>query len=218
MSGNRPPADQTAYWDRVAATKTFSHTCDPELLECWFPRDWGLLDLGCGYGRLAAELTAAGYPHVIGADRSAAMIERGRAEHPELELIALESGPLPFADGEFDGALLFSVLTCLPGQDDQAALLDELFRVVRPGGLLYTSDLMLQSDSRNRERYAEGRKRYEEEGVFDHAEGVTFSHLTPSRVAQIDARFERLAWVELDLVTMNRNAARAFQHVGRRRA
>ena len=107
-------------------------------------------------------------------------------------------------------------MTCLPREDDQTALLDELKRVLRPGGLLYTSDLMMQSDARNRARYDEGRARYGEEGVFDHPEGVTFSHLTPNRIAHIDARFQRVAWVELDLETMNGNAARAFQHIGGR--
>ncbi|MEM7305582.1 MAG: class I SAM-dependent methyltransferase [Planctomycetota bacterium] len=208
-----PPRDQTPYWDRVARAKTFSHEPDDDVLARFFPRDEPLLDLGCGYGRLTSRLAAAGYA-AVGADRSCGMLARAREEHPRLRLVRLPDGPLPFASRRFGGVLLFSVLTCIPGAADQVALLDEVARILRPGGHLYVSDCLLQPDARNRERYDAGRERYGEEGLFDHEEGVTFSHLTTDRIARIDQRFERASYVERDVVTMNGNRVRAFQLVG----
>jgi SAM-dependent methyltransferase len=60
---------------------------------------------------------------------------------------------LPFCDRSFDAVVLFTVLTCIPFDEDQIALLAEIRRTLRPGGLLYISDLLLNSDERNIERY-----------------------------------------------------------------
>jgi len=211
-----PPADQTAYWDRVALEKRFTHPLDPGVLERRFERGWRILDQGCGYGRLTAELVDAGYRGALGVDRSQEMIRRGRAARPDLDLRAVGPGPLPFADGAFDAALLFSVLTCLPRRSEQEELLSELARVVRAGGLLWTSDLLLQDDDVHRARYSAGRERYGELGVFDHPEGVAFCHLTPERLALLERRFPRVEYAEREVLTMNGRAARAFLHLGRR--
>src|SRR5262245_39977771 len=88
-----PPADQTAYWDRVAGQKEFTHPLDAGVLERRFERGWRILDHGCGYGRLTAALADAGY-RALGADRSAQMIRCGRAARPDLELLVLAPGPL----------------------------------------------------------------------------------------------------------------------------
>src|SRR5687768_15667203 len=55
-------------------------------------------DLGCGDGRYAAKLVAAGFD-VTGVDASREALERARAAHPELQLVSPEpDGALPFAD------------------------------------------------------------------------------------------------------------------------
>ena len=40
----------------------------------------------------------------------------------------------------------------MPRDDDQRAIVDELDRVLLPGGVIYASDLVLQDDERNRRR------------------------------------------------------------------
>jgi len=62
---------------------------------------------------------------------------------------------VPFPDGFFDAVVLFTVLTCIPGDHDQRAVIDEVHRLTQLGGLLYTSDMWLQTDERNRQRYAQ---------------------------------------------------------------
>ena len=197
------------YWTRVAWEKEFSHPLDVERLAPALPRDARVLDLGCGYGRTVAALRAAGWRDVVGVDSAPGMIARGRSEHPELDLRLVPEGPLPFEDASFDAVLLFAVLTCIPDDDEQRALVREARRVLRPGGVLYVSDLLLQDDARNRARY-------DRRGVFELPEGVVLRHHDPAWVDALLAAFERLSWTEPDVTTMNGHSARAFQFLGRR--
>ena len=101
------------------------------------PRD-RVLDVATGTGMVAAELVMRWGCRVVGIDQSEEMLAGARtklARDPWLasrvELVHGEAERLPFADGEFD-ALTFTYL--LRYVDDPAATLEELARVVRPGG------------------------------------------------------------------------------------
>ncbi|MEJ7639260.1 MAG: class I SAM-dependent methyltransferase [Singulisphaera sp.] len=91
-----------------------------------------LLDLGCGKGRFAAHLRAAG-AEVIGLDRSAAMLA-GAEGLPRVLASALR---LPFAASAFDGVFAVEVFEHLTRIDD---VLIEIRRVLRPGGTLAIVD------------------------------------------------------------------------------
>jgi SAM-dependent methyltransferase len=89
------------------------------------------LDLGCGDGRLTAELGAA---EVTGADVSRVALDRARGRLPDTRLVDLEpDAPLPLGDGEFDLVLLAETLEHVR---DVQLLLSEARRVLRPGGTL----------------------------------------------------------------------------------
>jgi SAM-dependent methyltransferase len=171
------------FWETTGAGKTFTHPLDPELLAGHLPdREAPVLDYGCGYGRLTGELAALGYSRVEGVDFSRALIERGRREHPGLPLLHCAELPLPRPDGHYGAALLFAVLTCIPDDAAQRAVLAELARLVRPGGLLHVSDVPLQSDARNLRRYAEYAERLGTYGAFRTEDGGTFRHHEPDRL------------------------------------
>lgn len=103
-----------------------------------------VLDLGCGFGRHAYEAFRRG-ARVVACDMSAtelvevrktfqAMVEYGEA--PAAGLAATACGDatrLPFPDATFDRIIASEVMEHIP--DDLAAL-DELTRVLRPGGVL----------------------------------------------------------------------------------
>ena len=89
------------------------------------------LDLGCGDGRLTAELDAV---EVTAADVSAVALERARRRLPAASFAELEpDGPLPFEDGAFDLVLCAETIEHVR---DVQLLLSETRRVLRPGGTL----------------------------------------------------------------------------------
>jgi SAM-dependent methyltransferase len=89
------------------------------------------LDLGCGDGRLTAELDAA---ELTAADVSAVALERARRRLPDARIAELEpDAPLPFDDGAFDLVLCAETVEHVR---DLQLLLSEARRVLRPGGTL----------------------------------------------------------------------------------
>jgi hypothetical protein len=87
-------------------------------------------------------------------------------------------------------------------------------RVLSRGGLLYISDLWLQTDERNLDRYARDEQKYGIYGVFDLPEGVTVRHHDPKWIETLTSEFTMVALDETDVVTMNGNPAKAFQWFG----
>jgi ubiquinone/menaquinone biosynthesis C-methylase UbiE len=101
-----------------------------------------LLDYGCGAGDLMRVLAGMGARAMFtGCDISAGMLaEAGRrwptAFGPEPELKPQEGARTPFADGQFDVAVISAVLHHVP-LAERPAVYAELGRVLRPGGRLY---------------------------------------------------------------------------------
>ncbi|MCE5270944.1 class I SAM-dependent methyltransferase [bacterium] len=206
---------QVEYWNGAARGKAFSHPLDETFLERQLPVEASILDYGCGWGRILNRLAALGYTRLSGADPSPSMLERARAEHPGPDYRLLEGARLPFADRGFDCVLLFAVLTCVPTDSGQRGLVAEAARVLRPGGIFYVSDYLLQNDSRNLERYERGQARFGVRGVFELPEGAVLRHHERPWLDGLFAGFEPLLWKEFPVVTMNGNPARAFQWAGR---
>jgi SAM-dependent methyltransferase len=205
---------QLGYWNTEGPQKTFAHPLNLRRLTHWLSIDSIVIDFGCGYGRTLGELFDAEYENLIGLDFSPAMIEAARERFPDITFEQIESVTIPLPDESVDGALLFSVLTCVPTDEGQRAIINELHRVLRRGGLLYISDLWLQSDERNLTRYARDEAKYGKYGVFDLPEGVTVRHHDPKWIETLTSEFYKVAIDELDVMTMNGNPAKAFQWFG----
>ena len=89
------------------------------------------LDLGCGDGRLTAEIPAAVR---VGADVSEVALERARARVADADLVRIEPDrPLPFEDSSFD---LVVCVETLEHVRDVQLFLSEVRRVLEPGGEL----------------------------------------------------------------------------------
>src|SRR5204862_766104 len=132
---------QLDYWNTEGPQKSFGHPLNLRRVRQWLSDDHRILDFGCGYGRCLGELFKEGYLNLIGLDFSPAMIAAARAQFPEIAFQEIQSATIPLPDASVDGALLFSVLTCVPTDDGQRTILRELHRVLKLGGLLYISDL-----------------------------------------------------------------------------
>jgi ubiquinone/menaquinone biosynthesis C-methylase UbiE len=89
------------------------------------------LDLGCGDGRLSAELDAA---ELTAADVSAVALERARTRLPGARLVELQpDAPLPLGDAGFNLVLCAETIEHVR---DVQLLLSEIRRVLVPGGEL----------------------------------------------------------------------------------
>jgi ubiquinone/menaquinone biosynthesis C-methylase UbiE len=100
-----------------------------------------ILDVGCGTGRLLAQVRAvAPTATLVGLDRSAGMTQAARRARPDLLLARGSAEVLPYADGRFD-----AVMTTISFHhwSDKAAALTEVFRVLRPGGLFALTDVSI---------------------------------------------------------------------------
>ncbi|MFJ4810789.1 class I SAM-dependent methyltransferase [Streptomyces longwoodensis] len=102
-----------------------------------------VLDVGCGPGRLVAELAARGRA-VLGIDVSAAAVARTvRLGGQALRRSVFD--PLP-AEGRWDTVLLMDGNLGIGG--DPRALLDRVARLLRPGGLLIAETAPVDVDER----------------------------------------------------------------------
>lgn len=205
---------QLEYWNTEGAQKSFAHPLNLRRIRQWLTEDSLIVDFGCGYGRCLGELFEAEYSDLVGFDFSPAMIDSARERFPQIVFEQLDSTAVPLPDNSVDAVLLFSVLTCVPTNDGQRAIVNELHRVLKPGGLLYISDLWLQEDERNLSRYARDEAKYGTYGVFDLPEGVTVRHHDRKWIETLTRDFKMVALDEIEVVTMNGNPAQAFQWLG----
>lgn len=93
-----------------------------------------VLDLGCGKGRFAERLGARG-AKVVGLDVSAAMLASARG----FQRVLGSARRLPFAGGAFDAVVAVEIFEHLSATS-LGAVLNEVRRVLRPGGVVAVVD------------------------------------------------------------------------------
>ena len=99
-----------------------------------------LLDAGCGRGeRLAAAAAALPQTKRFGIDLDAENAAAARSACPGAEIVTGDVCALPWGDGSFDAALCECTLSLL---SEPERCLSELYRVLRPAGVLLLSDLI----------------------------------------------------------------------------
>ncbi len=206
-------SNQQAYWDKAAFKKEFTTPFQVDVFKTAVSKKSGILDVGCGYGRTLNELYREGFKNAFGIDFSQKMIERGKVLYPYLDLKKC-STPFPFDDNSFDAVILIAVLTCIVKDEDQELLMNEIQRVLKPGGILYMNDFLINKDQRNVERYNLFEDAYGTYGVFELSEGAILRHYTTDRLFHLTRNYETEVFETLVYTTMNRHTSNGFYYLG----
>jgi tRNA (uracil-5-)-methyltransferase TRM9 len=143
----RSKAEVRSMYDRIADSYAAARTQPwPEVLDFIMEIPSGdlVLDVGCGHGRHARPLALTGH-RVVGIDVSRRLLTIGKKstsssrEFQQIEWLGAEASALPFPDGKFDAALSIAVLHHLPSPKERIQALEEMRRVLRPGGTALVS-------------------------------------------------------------------------------
>jgi SAM-dependent methyltransferase len=153
------------FYDRTRGLGAEQEAAQTALLRSELVGTDRVLEIGIGTGRVAVPLAAAGV-RVVGIDLSAEMLKVLLEKDNAIPVAIGDACRLPFPDRSFGAALSCHVLHLIP---TWRAAVDELLRVVRPGGVLLFSQGGLSGDDPTRELV--GRLRAAA-GVTRHSRGV----------------------------------------------
>ncbi|MGA1534155.1 MAG: metalloregulator ArsR/SmtB family transcription factor [Planctomycetota bacterium] len=173
-----------------------------EALAAVAPRGWVVADLGCGAGFLT-RLLGERFDRVIGVDHSAAMLEAAQASVPRGAPIEWRQGELeslPIEDAEVDAVFTNLVLHHVV-EIDRAV--EEIARILRPGGHLVVTDLMPHQEEWMREELAAERLGIPPEVVMEALRGHGFDGIELCAVEdryRMKSTHGRVARLELFLV------------------
>lgn len=209
-------SNQNQYWDSVSTDKEFSTPLQIDLFSSFVPVNARVLDHGCGYGRTLNELQQAGYTNLYGSDSSPKMIERAARELKNINLSVSNGEQIPFEDNFFDAVLLVAILTSVIEDSAQQKLLAEAARVLKPGGIIYINDFLLNQDERNITRYRQFEEQYGKYGVFQLPEGAVCRHHSLSWINDLLQDFQAITCREIVYNTMNGNQSNGFYYLGRK--
>lgn len=138
-----------------------------------------VLDFGCGTSRVLRYMVEyVDGPEFYGSEVFHESVDWGRDAFPEVNYVHQGSAPpLPLDDGFFDIIYAYSIFSHL-SEDAHRAWLDELYRLLRPGGLLLLTiqgkvimdrcrdetDEVRISLQMHKQDYGELRRRFDEDG------------------------------------------------------
>jgi 2-polyprenyl-3-methyl-5-hydroxy-6-metoxy-1,4-benzoquinol methylase len=94
-------------------------------------REFAILEIGCGVGKLCNRLYEMGYENITGTDISPSAVAYGKNRFPHLNLLAMDASAVAFPDERFDVCLSFDLIEHLPDVD---AHLREVLRILKPAG------------------------------------------------------------------------------------
>jgi ubiquinone/menaquinone biosynthesis C-methylase UbiE len=100
-----------------------------------------LLEVGCGTGHILERFLEFGAEKAVGIDLAEHRIRVAKGKYPNLLLLQGNAAELPFPGDTFDMAMQFMCLSSVLDPGTRQRIADEMWRVVRPGGLILYYDL-----------------------------------------------------------------------------
>jgi ubiquinone/menaquinone biosynthesis C-methylase UbiE len=132
---------QRKVWDSIAKSWNECRTMVSPSVQNFLREQRGrILDLGCGSGRNFIEIDGQ---KMYGVDFSGEMIryaeKKVKEKKMKIELSVQEANRLEFENDFFDCVVCCAVLHCIKGKNKRKKVIDEIYRVVRPGGGVFFS-------------------------------------------------------------------------------
>jgi ubiquinone/menaquinone biosynthesis C-methylase UbiE len=100
-----------------------------------------VLEVGCGTGHILQRFLDFGAAEAVGLDLMSPRLMTGRTSYPLIMLAQGNAAELPFRSGAFDLVMQFMCLSSVLDAPMRRQIAQEMWRVVRPGGLLLSYDL-----------------------------------------------------------------------------
>ena len=208
--------DTREYWDMVANDKNFTTPFQSDLFKKYVDINKSVLDIGCGYGRTLKELYDLGYRNLIGIDFSKKMIDRAWNLYSYINFYVGNGNELSFDDSSIDSVILLGVLTCIPNKSNQEQLIKEIYRILKPSGILYINDFLLNDSLMYLDRYDKYKDKYGDYGIFETADGGVFRHHTKEYLENLLNGFIEEKVKTLTYTTMNGHKSNGIYYIGRK--
>ena len=139
-----------------------------------------LLDVGCGPGGNFDIVKQFPQSNLIGVDLSPIALNEAKKKKGMATLVRLDiNDPFPFRNETFDVATIFNVLYH-SWVTNETKILKEIFRVLKPGGLLLITEPAFPVLFREMDILAMGNKRYKLSEIQSYAQTYGFSTLMGS--------------------------------------
>jgi ubiquinone/menaquinone biosynthesis C-methylase UbiE len=186
-------------WDAVAEHVQFSAPLNLAALRKHVAPEAEILDLGCGYGRIAAQIVSAGFAHVRGYDSSARMIARATAEQPQILFRVADAATLPEADHAIDAVVTAALFTCIPQAQRRREIVAEVQRVLKPGGSVHGVEFLRAPDAAS--------------GAYTSSAGIAMWHFQPEELRELFERFTGWTSWPKNVASLSGTSATVLQFV-----
>ena len=106
-----------------------------------FPKNAKIIDIGCGYGATVKLMREEFFLDALGIDSSPTILDMALTTDPTLPLTLADGANLPYEHDSLGGAIVECVLSTTM---DRQKVLNEINRVLKPGGKLIITDMYLR--------------------------------------------------------------------------